>query len=60
VVVLAKGDAAATACSTSMDFACDLFAEDGELSRSAVANKLIVYPVGVIPRFLVRLYYLIH
>jgi hypothetical protein len=60
VVVFADGDAAATARSTRMNLSCDALAEDREVLRFAVANELVVDPFGVMPRFLARLYYLIH
>lgn len=53
MVVLANGDAAATACSTRVDLARDLFAEDGEYPRSAAANELVVDPFSVMPGALV-------
>ena len=58
--VFANRDAASASRVACVDFACDLFAEDRELARSAVANELVVYPVGVMPRFLVCFYRLIH
>jgi hypothetical protein len=52
VVVFTNRDAAATACSASVDFTGDLFSEDRELPRSATANELVFYPFGVMPRVL--------
>jgi hypothetical protein len=54
VVVFANADAASAACSASVDFVCDLFAEDGELPRSATAHELVVDPFGVMPSAFVR------
>jgi len=53
VVVFADGYAAATACRTRVNFVRNLFAEDRGLPRSAVANKLVIDSVGVMPSALV-------
>ena len=60
MVVFTNRDAASPSRVARVDFARDGFAEDGECVRSAAANELVVCPVGVMPRFLVCFYYLIH
>lgn len=60
MVVFTNRDAASPSRVARAEFAGDRFAEHCEFIGIATANELVVDPFGVIPRFLARLYYLIH
>ena len=52
MVVFADVDTASASRVPRVDFACNRFAEDRELPRSATAHELVVDPLGVMPRAL--------